>query len=83
MNTDIQRKIKDSIRLLYQCSLLLLITFLIAGSLYAGCDPLDGNIAENVTVGGIHIGGMSMESAEGFEEDEPAVEPEEVIEDEE
>ena len=28
-------------------------------------------------------GGMSMESAEGFEEDEPAVEPEEVIEDEE
>jgi vancomycin resistance protein YoaR len=63
MNTDIQRKIKDSIRLLYQCSLLLLVFFLILGSLYAGCDPLDGMIAENVTVGGISVGDMSMEQA--------------------
>ena len=63
MNTDIQNKIKDGIRLLYQGSLLLLVMFLICGSLYAGFDPLDGMIAENITVGGISIGGMSMEQA--------------------
>jgi hypothetical protein len=63
MNTDIQNKIKDGIRLLYRGSLLLLVLFLICGSLYAGFDPLDGMIAENITVGGISIGGMSMEQA--------------------
>ena len=63
MKTDIQNRIKDGIRLLYQGSLLLLVVFLIVGSLYAGCDPLDGNIAEDVTVGGIDVSGMSMEQA--------------------
>ena len=43
--------------------LLMLSVFLIAGSLYAGLDPHDGLIVENVTIGGINVGGMTMERA--------------------
>ena len=63
MKTDILTKIKNSILFLYRGSLILLVLFLIFGSLYAGFDPLDGKIAEKVTVGGIDVGGMSMEQA--------------------
>ena len=49
--------------LLLRSCLILLVAFLIVGSLYAGLDPHDGLIAENVTVGGIDVGGMSMERA--------------------
>ena len=44
-------------------ALFLLVVFLTAGSLYAGLDPHDGLILENVTVGGIPVGGMTMERA--------------------
>ena len=40
-----------------------LMAFLTIGSLYAGLDPHDGLIAENVTVGGLDVGGMTMERA--------------------
>ena len=63
MKTDNQTQFKTLIRFLLRSSLLLLVLFLILGSLYAGFDPLDGLIAENVTVGGIHVGGMSPERA--------------------
>ena len=49
-------------RLLRGC-LVLLAAILICGSLYAGLDPHDGRIVENVTVGGINVGGMTMERA--------------------
>ena len=51
-----------SIALLRIC-LILLVLFLFAGSLYAGLDPRDGRIADNVTIGGIDVGGMTMERA--------------------
>lgn len=63
MKTDIPNNIQNGIHFLCQGLLLLLVLFLICGSLYAGFDPLNGMIAEDVTVGGINIGGMSMESA--------------------
>ena len=49
--------------LLLRGCLILLILFLVLGSLYAGLDPLDGKIADHVTVGGIDVGGMTMERA--------------------
>lgn len=63
MKTDILNKLKNGIRFLYQGFLLLLVLVLICGSLYAGFDPLDGMIADSVTVGGIDVGGMSPEEA--------------------
>ena len=44
-------------------SLLVLVVFLIAGSLYAGMDPYDNLIHPGVNVGGIDLGGMTMERA--------------------
>ena len=43
--------------------LLILVIFLISGSLYAGLDPYDNLIHPGVRVGGIDLGGMSMERA--------------------
>ena len=43
--------------------LFVLMAFLILGSLYAGLDPHEGRILENVTVGGLDVGGMTMERA--------------------
>ena len=63
MKKDKLNLFKAIIRFLSQGCLLFLVIFLILGSLYAGFDPLDGMIAENVTVGGIDVGGMSMENA--------------------
>lgn len=63
MKTDKLNQFKAIIRFLSRGCLLFLVLFLILGSLYAGFDPLDGMIAENVTVGGIDVGGMSMENA--------------------
>ena len=40
-----------------------LMAFLTIGSLYAGLDPHDGRIVPNVTVGGLDVGGMTMERA--------------------
>lgn len=63
MKTEILNKTASGIRILFQCCLLLLVLFLILGSLYAGLDPHDGLIVENVTVGGIDVSGMTMEQA--------------------
>lgn len=43
--------------------LILLMLFLFCGSLYAGLDPYDGRIVENVRIGGIDVGGMTPERA--------------------
>ena len=43
--------------------LTVLVLFLMGGSFYAGFDPHDGRIAENVCVGGIDLGGMTPERA--------------------
>ena len=43
--------------------LAVLVLFLMGGSFYAGFDPHDGRIAENVCVGGIDLGGMTPERA--------------------
>lgn len=56
-----KNKLKRFLLKLLHAGLALLCSVLILGSLYAGFDPLDGMIAENVTVGGIHVGGMSPE----------------------
>ena len=48
---------------LLRLAVILLMGFLICGSLYAGLDPADGLIRPNVTVGGIDVGGMTMERA--------------------
>ena len=48
---------------LLRLAVILLMGFLICGSLYAGLDPADGLIHPNVTVGGIDVGGMTMERA--------------------
>ena len=63
MKIDKLNQFKAIILFLSRGCLLFLVLFLILGSLYAGFDPLDGMIAENVTIGGIHIGSMSMENA--------------------
>ena len=63
MKTEITNRIRAGIRMLSQGLLLLLVLFLTVGSLYAGLDPHDGLIVENVTVGGIDVGGMTMERA--------------------
>lgn len=59
MGDTLRRLVKQ---LLYT-GLIVLCLFLILGSFYVGLDPLDGRIAKNVCVGGIDIGGMSMEEA--------------------
>ena len=60
-------KLRKAIRtwgsLLLRGCLILMMLFLTVGSLYAGLDPHDGRIVENVTVGGIDVGGMTMERA--------------------
>ena len=60
-------KLRKAIRLLgirlTRCALVLLVLFLILGSLYTALDPYEGLIAENVTVGGIDLGGMTPERA--------------------
>lgn len=48
---------------LLRCCLIALVIILIGGSLHAGFDPYDNRIVENVTVGGINVGGMSVEEA--------------------
>lgn len=63
MKTDILNNLKTGIRFFSRVCLILLVLFLICGSLYTGLDPLDGKISENVTVGGINVGGMSPEEA--------------------
>jgi len=59
MDFNLQKAAKSCLHTL----LSLLCLLLILGSLYAGFDPLDGMIAENVTVGGIDVGGMTPEQA--------------------
>lgn len=58
---------KNDLRLwgkrLLQAALALLCMVLILGSLYAGLDPYDNLIHPGVRVGGIDVGGMSMERA--------------------
>ena len=47
----------------FKSCLFLLMAFLTAGSLFTGLDPYDCNIAPNVQVGGIDVGGMSPKAA--------------------
>lgn len=63
MEYKIRKTIRHLGTQLLRCFLILLVLFLIGGSLYAGLDPMDNRIAENVTVGGIPVGGMSPEAA--------------------
>ena len=63
MKTEITSWMNTALRHFCRIMLLLLVLFLISGSLYAGLDPHDGLIFENVTVGGIDVSGMSMERA--------------------
>ena len=49
--------------LLLNVLIFVLILFLIIGSLYAALDPYGNRIAENVTVGGIDLGGMTLDRA--------------------
>lgn len=49
--------------ILLRSLLIALVSFLFFGSIYAGLDPYDGRIVDNVRVGGIDVGGMSMEEA--------------------
>lgn len=56
----VARKIWKS---LLRISLTALVLFLICGSLYAGLDPQDNRIHPNVQVGGVDVGGMTVERA--------------------
>lgn len=63
MEYKIPKEIRHWGTLLLRGGLILLVLILIAGSLYAGLDPHDNRILENVTVGGIDVGGMTPERA--------------------
>ena len=63
MEYKIRKTIRQLGRLFLWGSLALLVLFLICGSLYAGLDPQDNRIHPNVSVGGIDVGGMTMERA--------------------
>lgn len=63
MEYRLRRLARKTGKQLLKLFLAILVLFLIAGSLYAGLDPNDGRIAENVRVGGIDVGGMTPERA--------------------
>ena len=63
MEYRIRTCLRRWIRPLLLVLLITLVSFLIFGSIYVGLDPHDGLIVENVRVGGIDVGGMSMEEA--------------------
>lgn len=63
MKYKLRKNLRRGITSLARGCLCLLVLFLVLGSLYAGLDPHDGKIVENVTVGGIDVGGMTMERA--------------------
>ena len=63
MEYKLRKNIRRWETFLGRTALGLLIFILIAGSLYAGLDPMENRIHPNVRVGGIDIGGMTMERA--------------------
>lgn len=63
MEYKFRRWLRQFLPLIGKICLLVLMALLTLGSLYAGFDPDDGLIAENVTIGGIDVGGMTMERA--------------------
>ena len=63
MEYKLRKTVRHWGNLLLRGSLMALVAFLIIGSLYAGLDPQDNLIHPGVRVGGIDLGGMSMERA--------------------
>ncbi len=63
MEYKFPKTIRQLGKLLLRCSLLLLVLFLIIGSLYAGLDPYDNRIVPNVRVGGLDVGSLAPEEA--------------------
>ena len=63
MEYKLRKAFRHGSAVLLRICLILLVLFLLGGSLYAGLDPRDGRIADNVTVGGIDVGGMTPERA--------------------
>ena len=63
MEYKLRKTVRHWGNLLMRGCLITLVSFLIIGSLYAGLDPQDNLIHPGVRVGGIDLGGMSMERA--------------------
>ena len=63
MEYKLRKTVRHWGNLLLRGGLMALVAFLIIGSLYAGLDPQDNLIYPGVRVGGIDLGGMSMERA--------------------
>ena len=63
MEYKLRKILRRWCHLLPRICLIALVAFLIIGSLYAGLDPQDNLIHPGVRVGGIDLGGMSMERA--------------------
>ncbi len=63
MEIRLPNRFKPFASLLFRGCLCLLVLLLLVGSLYAGLDPLDNCISPNVRVGGVDVGGMTLEQA--------------------
>ena len=63
MEYPLRKTLRQLVPVFLKSCLFALMAFLIIGSLYAGLDPHDGRILENVTVGGLDVGGMTTERA--------------------